>query len=406
LTAPLTAFAGSDFLPAGGILAYSCSAAAGARHVALRARPTSVPARSPHRGDHLFRLHAKVSRKAGAPPGTLVHIGEQQIDQVRLTLINYDSSKLEEFQANTLDEALALCTGDRLTWLNIDGIHDVGLIGRLGKHFDIHPLTQEDILNTTHRPKFEEFDHYAYIVLKMLRFDSGTGRVLTEQVSLILTERVLISFQETRGDVFGPVRARLQKGRGRIRSAGCDYLAYALIDAVVDHYFAILEQIGIQIEALEDQTLSDPTPEVLKRIHTMKREILYLRKQIWPLREVVGTMAKDEPALITDETTIFLRDVHDHTIQIMETIDSQRDLLSGLLDLYMTGISNRMNEVMKVLTIIATMFIPITFIAGVYGMNFKHMPELDWPWGYGLIWCIMITMVIAMVVYFKKKKWL
>jgi len=354
----------------------------------------------------LLRSHAKVSRKAGAPPGTLVHIGERQIDKVRLTLVTYDPLTIAERQVNTLDEALGLCTGDRLTWLNIDGIHDIELIGRLGRYFNIHPLTQEDILNTTHRPKFEEFDHYAYIVLKMLRYDANAGRVLTEQVSLILTERVLISLQETQGDVFEPVRARLQKGRGRIRNAGCDYLAYALIDAVVDHYFSILEQISLQIEAMEDQILSDPTPAVLQRIHAMKREILYLRKQVWPLREVVGAMAKEEPALIKEGTMIFLRDVHDHTIQIMETIESQRDLLAGLLDLYMTGISNRMNEIMKVLTIMATMFIPITFIAGVYGMNFKHMPELEWPWGYGMVWGVMIAMVFAMVLYFKKKKWL
>jgi magnesium transporter len=354
----------------------------------------------------LLRPNAKLSRKAGASPGTLVHIGEQQIDQVRLTLVNYDSHTLEEHQVSTLDEALALCTGDHLTWLNIDGIHDIELIGRLGRHFDIHPLTQEDILNTMHRPKFEEFEHYAFIVLKMLRYDSTSGRVLTEQFSLILTENVLISLQEAQGDVFEPVRTRLQKGRGRIRNAGCDYLAYALIDAIVDHYFAILEQIGIQIGAIENQTLSDPTAAVLQDIHTMKRKILYLRKQIWPLREVVGTMAKEESALIRDETMIFLRDVHDHTVQIMETIESQRDLLAGLLDLYMTGISNRMNEIMKVLTIIATMFIPITFIAGVYGMNFKYMPELEWPWGYGLIWGVMVAMVIVMVIFFKKKKWL
>ena len=351
------------------------------------------------------RSHAKLSRKAGEPPGTLVHIGERQIDQVRLTLVKYDPNMLDERRVNTLDEALGLCTGERLTWLNIDGIHDIELISRLGQHFNIHPLTQEDILNTTQRPKFEEFDHYAYIVLKMPRYDSGAGRVSTEQVSLILTERVLISLQETQGDVFEPVRARLQKGRGRIRNAGSDYLAYALIDAVVDHYFTILEQIGIQVEAIEDQTLSNPTSAVLQRIHAMKREILYLRKQIWPLREVVGTMAKEEPALIKEETMIFLRDVHDHTVQIMETIESQRDLVTGLLDLYMTGISNRMNEVMKVLTIIATIFIPISFIAGVYGMNFKYLPELEWPWGYEAVWGVMIAMVITMVLYFKKKKW-
>jgi magnesium transporter len=354
----------------------------------------------------LHRPHFKQSRKAGSAPGTLIHIGERRIEKVRLTLVSYDSDSIDERQANTADEALTHCDSRRLTWLNIDGIHDIDLIETLGRHFSIHPLTQEDILNTTHRPKFEEFEHYAYIVLKMLRYDTTASRVSTEQVSLILTKRVLISFQESTGDVFDPVRTRLQKARGRIRNAGCDYLAYALIDAIVDHYFSILEQIGVRIEAIEEETLSTPTTAVLQRIHAMKREILYLRKQIWPLREVVGAMAKEESTLIQDETRIYLRDVHDHAVQIMETIEAQRDLLTGLLDLYMTGISNRMNEIMKVLTIIATIFIPITFIAGVYGMNFKHMPELEWTWGYALAWCVMIAVAIVMVIFFKKKKWL
>jgi magnesium transporter len=354
----------------------------------------------------LPRLLNKMSSKAGAAPGTLVHIGEQRIEKVHITLVLYGPDTIEEHQVDTLDEAIALCDGSGFAWLNIDGIHDIDLIGGLGHHFDIHPLTQEDILNTAHRPKFEEFEHYAYIVLKMLRYDSAHRKVLTEQVSLLLTGKTLISLQESQGDVFDPVRARLHKGRGRIRKAGSDYLAYALIDAIVDHYFAILEQIGIQIEEIEEDALTDPTPEVLQRIHQMKREVLYLRKQVWPLREVVGVMAKEEPALIQDDTMIFLRDVHDHTIQIMETIESQRDILSGLLDIYMTGISNKMNEVMKVLTIMATIFIPITFIAGVYGMNFKYMPELEWPWGYGLVWGAMVAVVITMVLYFKNKKWL
>ncbi len=352
------------------------------------------------------RPFADKSIKAGASPGTLVHIGEQRIEKTRLRLVAYGPDTIKEHQVDTLEEAIALCDGSNVAWLNIDGIHEIDMIGRLGLHFGIHPLTQEDILNTGHRPKFEEFEHYAYIVLKMLRYDSAHGRVLTEQVSLILTDKVLISLQESQGDVFDPVRARLLKGRGRIRMSGSDYLAYALIDAIVDHYFTILEQIGIQIEEIEEDTLSDPTPQVLGRIHRMKREVLYLRKQVWPLREVVGVMAKDEPALIQADTMLFLRDVHDHTIQIMETIESQRDMLAGLLDMYMTGISNKMNEVMKVLTVMATIFIPITFIAGVYGMNFKYMPELEWPWGYGLVWGVMVAVVITMVIYFKNKKWL
>lgn len=352
------------------------------------------------------RQHTKMSGKAGAAPGTLIHIGEKRTEHVQLRLVTYDPDTIADRQVDTLDEALSLCGAARFAWLNIDGIHDTDLIGSLGSRFGIHPLTQEDILNSAHRPKFEEFEHYGYIVLKMLRFDSARSRVLTEQVSLILADNVLISLQELPGDVFEPVRARLQKNRGRIRKAGSDYLAYALIDAIVDHYFVILEQISTQVEDIEDDTLSNPTPEVLQRIHGLRREILYLRKQIWPLREVIGALAKGESELIKDDTVIFMRDVHDHAVQIMETIESQRDILSGLLDLYMTGISNRMNEVMKVLTIMATIFIPITFIAGVYGMNFKHMPELEWTWGYGLVWGVMITAVVVMVLFFKKKKWL
>lgn len=354
----------------------------------------------------MARMFKKMSSKAGAAPGTLIHIGEQKIEKARLSLVVYDPQDIKEHQIESIDEALAICSGSGYAWLNIDGIHDIDLIAKLGEHFEIHPLTQEDILNTGHRPKFEEFERYAFILVKMLRFDEDRHRILTEQVSMILANNVLISFQESQGDVFDPVRTRLNKGRGRIRRAGSDYLAYALIDAIVDHYFAILEQIGLHIEEIEDETLSDPTPAVLKRIHALKREILALRKQLWPMRELVGTMAKEDSELIQTDTMIFLRDVYDHTVQIMETVESQRDILSGLLDLYMTGISNRMNEVMKVLTIMATIFIPITFIAGVYGMNFKYMPELEWRWGYEMIWGIMVAVVIAMVIYFNKKKWL
>ena len=352
------------------------------------------------------RLYSQMSGKAGAAPGTLVHIGRKRIEKTQLSLLSYNAESVQEHQVDTLQDAFRYCDGSALTWLNIDGIHDIDLIESLGRHFSIHPLTQEDILNTTQRPKFEEYDHYAYVVLKMLRYDSAEGRVLTEQVSLIIANNTLISLQESHGDVFDPVRARLHKGLGRIRKAGSDYLAYALIDAIVDHYFAILEHIGTQIEAVEEATLNQPRPAVLERIHAMKHEILHLRKQIWPLREVVGAMTKEESDWIQSDTMLFLRDVHDHTIQIMETIESLRDILAGLVDLYLTGISNKMNEIMKVLTIIATIFIPITFIAGVYGMNFKHMPELEWSWGYGLVWAVMIAVMITMVIYFKKKKWL
>lgn len=352
------------------------------------------------------RLFKTAGNKVGAAPGTLVHIGEQRMDQVRFSVIDYDDQAIEDRHTDSLEEALSLCKGPRATWLNVDGIHDTGIIAGIGVHFNIHPLTLEDILHTAQRPKKEEFEEYLYIVLQMLRIAPEDDEVISEQISLILTTGTLISFQETAGDVFTPIRERLHKNRGRIRTAGCDYLAYTLMDAVVDNYFVILEKIGTEIDVLEDETIDNPMADVLHRIHALKREIISLRKQIWPLREVIAGLAKQESPLIQPSTALFLRDVYDHTIQVIETIESYRDLLSGLLDLYLSNLSNRMNEVMKVLTIIATIFIPITFIAGVYGMNFKYMPEVKWRWGYFFVWGVMIAMVAGLIAYFRKKEWL
>lgn len=352
-----------------------------------------------------YRLKYK-SSKIGAAPGALVHVGEQRIEKNRIRLVHYSPENFDEFDVNPLEMVFPATQKSEFAWINIDGIHDVDLIDRIGRHFHIHPLTLEDILNTAHRPKFETFENYGYIVLKMIQYDVGTGQVSTEQVSLILTENVLVSFLESHGEIFEPVRARLRKGQGRIRKAGCDYLAYALVDAVVDHYFSLLDQISTKIESLEDEIIEAPTSNTLQQVYSLKGDIIYLRKQIWPLREVISLMAKEESYFIQENTRLFLRDIHDHTIQIIDTIETQRDHVTGLLDLYMTQISYKMNEVMKVLTIVATLFIPITFIAGVYGMNFRHMPELEWPWGYGLVWGLMIAVVITMVLYFNKKKWL
>jgi magnesium transporter len=288
----------------------------------------------------------------------------------------------------------------------VDGLHDIKLIEEIGRHFQIHPLTLEDIVNTSQRPKWENFENYLYIVLKMLHFRESDNLVTSEQVSLIVGEKFLISFQEAAGDVFDPVRERIRKGRGRIRQGGCDYLAYALIDAVVDHYFSVLEKIGEQIEMVETALTENPRPDTLQMIHDLKRETIYLRKQIWPLREVVNRFAKEETELINETTHVYIRDVYDHTIQIIDTIESFRDILSGMIDLYLSTISNKMNEVMKLLTIIATIFIPITFVAGIYGMNFKVMPELEWKWGYPAVWVVMVSIVFVLILFFRKKRWL
>ncbi len=352
------------------------------------------------------RFTKKRSLKSGSAPGTLLHIGEKRKETVRVSLMDYDVEQLQERELKQIDEAYPLKNLPTTTWINIEGLHDIELIEGIGKHFQIHSLTLEDIVNTSQRPKSENYDHYFYVVFKMLHFDEIKNLVMSEQVSLIVGENFLISFQEAKGDAFDSIRSRIRKGRGRIRKGGCDYLAYALIDAIVDEYFLILEKISERIETLETAIMDNPTPETLHLIHGLKRETIYLRKQIWPLREVVNHLTREETNLIQDSTHVFLRDVYDHIIQVIDNIESFRDILSGMTDLYLSTISNKMNEVMKVLTIIATIFIPITFVAGIYGMNFKIMPELEWKWGYAAVWAVMITIVLFLLNFFKRKKWL
>ena len=346
------------------------------------------------------------SKKAGMSPGSLVHVGEQKIDKARISVMNYDQDRLEEKELKRIEESYAYKNTPPVTWINIDGLHDVELIEKVGTHFGIHSLTLEDIVNTGQRPKVEDFEDYIYLVFKMLRFDETTGHIASEQVSLILGPHYLVSFQEAEGDVFNFVRERIRKGRVRIRKSGPDYLAYALIDAVVDHYFLILEKIGEKIELFEDRVHAEPTPEILQNIHALKREIIYFRKQVWPVREVLNVWQKTESPLMQEAHKVFISDVYDHTIQVIDTIESFRDIIAGMMDLYLSTVSNRMNEVMKVLTIMATIFIPLTFVAGIYGMNFKFMPELEWRWSYPVLWILLIVIFVSMLFYFKRKKWL
>jgi magnesium transporter len=352
------------------------------------------------------RFIKKSRQKLGLSPGTLIHIGDKKIGEVKMTLINYDQGQLLEKELTSVEDAFPCKDTPLVTWINVDGLHDVDMIDRIGRHFGIHPLTLEDIVNTGHRPKAEDFDDYDYIVLKMLTYDEDQSHIKAEQVSFILGPHYLISFQETEGDVFNFVRERIRKAKGRIRKSGCDYLAYALIDAIVDHYFLVLEKMGEKIELLEVDLLDDNQNENLQSIHHLKREMIFFRKQVWPIREILSTLMKDETSLIQETTQIFIRDLYDHTIQVMDTIESFRDVLSGLQDLYLSTISNRMNEVMKVLTIMATIFIPLTFIAGIYGMNFEYMPELKIPWAYPVLWILLITIFVFMIFWFKRKKWI
>ncbi len=348
----------------------------------------------------------KRSRKAGLPPGTLVHIGEKKVEKAKISLIDYDETQFQERQVKTIEECFPFKDTSTVTWINIDGIHEVDIIAKLGTHFGLHPLLLEDILNTEQRPKMEDYGDYIFVVLKMLYRGEGRNEIEAEQFSLILGSNFVISFQESEGDIFDPVRDRIRKNKGRIRKAGADYLTYALLDAIVDNYFIILENIGENIEDTEQRLAANPTPETLQLIYALKKEMIFLRKSIWPLREVVSGLERCESSLIDESTGAYLRDVYDHTIQVIDTVESFRDMVSGMLDIYLSSISNKMNEVMKVLTIFASIFIPLTFIAGVYGMNFAFMPELTWRWGYPAILVVMTLAGISMLVYFRRKRWL
>lgn len=348
----------------------------------------------------------KRSQKAGLPPGTLVHIGERKVESAKITLFDYDRDRFEEKGIRTVHEALPFRDSPTVTWINVDGLHEVDILRELGEGFGLHPLVIEDILNTDNRPKAEDYGEYIFLILNELSLDPATHIVSKEQISLVCGRNFVLSFQEKEGDVFDPIRDRIRTNKGRVRKMGADYLAYALIDAIVDNYFLVLESLGEKIEILEDRLVENPTREASHEIHMLKREMITLRKSVWPLREVVNALQRSESPLIQAETGLYLRDVYDHTIQVIDTIETFRDMLSGMLDIYLTSVSNRMNEVMKVLTIIATIFIPLTFLVGVYGMNFEYMPELRWRWGYPLVWAVMIFVAGWMLYLFRRKQWL
>jgi magnesium transporter len=335
-----------------------------------------------------------------------VYVGKKKDEQVKVTCIDYDVDHFEEKEAKTINECFPLKDKPITTWINIDGVHKLDNVEQIGKNLKIHPLVLEDIMHTGQRPKMEDFDDYLFIVIKMLQYDQKENETKTEQVSIILGTNYVISFQEDEGDVFDLIRERIRTDRGRTRKMGADYLAYTLIDAIVDNYFMVLEKIGERIEDIEDELVKNPTPEVLHTIHSLKRELIYLRKSVWPLREVISRLERWESPLIDKSIDIYLRDVYDHTIQVIDALETFRDMLSGMLDIYLSSVSNRMNEVMKVLTIIATIFIPLTLVVGIYGMNFKYMPELQWPWGYPMVYVVMLAISGVMLVYFRRKRWL
>jgi magnesium transporter len=350
---------------------------------------------------------SRQSQKAGLPPGALVHLGKKKSDFSRVTVYGYDETSCTEKRAEDREQCLALLNSEAaVRWVNIDGLSRVEMLSMVGEHFSLHPLTQEDILNTHQRPKVEIFDNYTYIVLKMLTHNDEEDMVETEQISLILGADYVLSFQEWEGDVFEPIRERVRQGKGRIRKMGADFLMYSLLDAVVDGYFTVLEKLGERIEDTEDMLLAQPSQQALENMHSLKREMINVRRAVWPLREVVSTLEKPNVAFVGKTTELYLRDVYDHIIQIIDTTEIYREMLSGMMDIYLSSVNNKMNEVMKVLTMIATIFIPLTLISGIYGMNFNYMPELGWRYGYPFVLILMSLVSVLMLYYFRRKKWL
>jgi len=348
----------------------------------------------------------KRSAKSGLPPGTLIHIGDKKMETTRITLIDYDESHFIEKEVKLVEESFPFKDKPTVTWINIEGIHEIEIIDKIGQYFGVHPLILEDILNTEKRPKMEDFETYIYVTLKILKQINNNDKILSEQISLIIGTNFVISLLESKDDIFDPIKERIRNGKGHIRKMGPDYLAYSIIDAIVDNYFVIMEKFGEKIEVMTEGLVKNPTPGTLKSLHDTQRELMLLRKSVWPLREVVNNMLRGESTLIDDSTLIYLRDVYDHTIEIIDVIEGLRDMVSRMFDIYLSSTSNKLNEIMKVLTIIATIFIPLTFIVGVYGMNFEYMPELKWRWSYPFIWVIIISVSILMLNYFRKNKWI
>jgi magnesium transporter len=351
--------------------------------------------------------------KPGTAPGTLRAPEVRRVEEVSIQVMEYGPDGMEEWSASSLEEALAPRAGRAVTWIDVVGIHDVGLLRGLGDRFGLHDLSLEDVLNTGQRPKLEPYDDHLFLVMRHIHARTG-GRpgLESEQISLFVGEGFLITVQEIPGDVFEPIRERIRHGKGRIRRCGSDYLAYAVLDSLVDNFFPVLEELGERLESFEEEVIDDPDQGTVAGIHAAKKDLLTLRRAAWPGREVVAAVERLESPLIASETRIFLRDCYDHAVQVLDIIETYRDLATGLLDLYMSTVSNRMNEVMKVLTVLASIFIPLTFLAGIYGMNFDpdasrwNMPELEWAYGYPAFWVATIVLAGCLLIYFKRKGWL
>jgi magnesium transporter len=347
-----------------------------------------------------------VSKKSGLAPGTLVHVGEVHEHPHSISVTNYNQASLEQRTIDSIEDLLPYKTTDSVTWVMVEGLKEVDIIDAIGQHFDIHPLVLEDILNTHQRTKFEEYPDYLYFVLKVVSLGKGAFNVEYEQISILVLKNFVFTFMEKPDGLFKPILNRLANEDSYLRNAGADYLAYMIMDVVVDEYFTLQDAFDEQIEFIEDELLANPSVTTLTTIQKIRRELIFLRKTVSPLRELLAAIRRSESPLFDERTKRYFADIYDHSIRIIEAVESYRELISGMLDIYLSSVSNKMNETMKFLTVFASIFIPLTFIAGVYGMNFEYMPELTWKWSYPALWGVFIGTAVSLLIYFKKKKWL
>jgi magnesium transporter len=345
-------------------------------------------------------------KKPGLPPGTLIYTGDKTDEKPKVTIIKYDEENYREQELAAFTQCSVTKDDPSVTWINVNGISHIPNLEKLGDCFNLHPLVLEDILNIDSRPKVEDYENYLFIILKSIKYDDLKNEIITKQISLILGQNYVISLHESNGDIFKPIQERLTTAQGRLRKGRADYLAYALIDLVVDDYFLVLEKFGEHIDFLEEAVVRKAVPQTLSQVHRFKNDMIILRKSMWPLREVIGRLERREFPLISEVTDIYFQDVYDHIVMVIDTVETYRDILSGMLDIYLSSVSNRLNEVMKVLTIIATIFMPLTFITGLYGMNFKYMPELEWRYGYFAVLGLIGTVILTMLTIFKKRQWI
>ncbi len=361
-------------------------------------------------------------KKIGLSPGTIKYTGKNPKDRAKLTLYVYTDNELEHYESHDwseIEKHLVYSDENAVKWINVDGINHTHLIEKIGEKYNIHPLSLEDIVHIEQRPKFEEFDYYLLCILRAFYYNSSIDgskpfehSLISEQISLVLTKNnTLISFQENINiDPFEVVRKRLANNKSKIRRSKADYLMYALIDATVDYYFLCIEKLGDKIEYLETEIIKDKNVSIsaqnIFKIYRLKKDIVQMRKMVWPMRDMVHSILHNDDELISENTKFYLRDVYDHIVRIIDTIETQRDLVSGLIDFYLSINSNKMNEVMKFLTIISTIFIPVTFIAGIYGMNFEYMPELHHPYGYFITIMVMLIIILWLLIYFRRRKWI